>query len=524
MNEQQRVILAVALCLGIALAWNWSMSRMAPEPLPEPETSAAATPEPAAPSPAAAPGEPAPAQPVAPRESRPFATALFVGELGNDAALHALTLRDYTEQPTPEQPEQAVSLVTAKIDGAPAQALVSPTGASGAWAFAGGQTLENKSESGVVRRLEIVPRPDAYALDYRLVVTNGSSSPVASGLSVTLALAPHPGSSQGGFLQPPADLVSGLCAADESIHRKHATDLEQPLELGNAAWVGLDRQYFVVALVPGGNAVGTCRMRGEDHSVFVDFTWGAGEVAPGASRESRFVVYLGPKRARELSAVAPELSEVIDYNILKIPMGFIARPMVFLLNLFHGWTASWGVAIILLTLLVKTLLFPVTYKSVASMRRMQLLKPELDKLKERFGTDKERMQMEQLKLFRERGVNPVGGCLPMLLQMPIWFALYRTLWTSVDLYQQSFLWLDDLTAREHFPFLSIAFGGLTVLQQRLQPMSIDSQQTKVMLYVMPVMFAVFMIPLPSGLVLYIVVNSILTIVQQLVINRRLKQA
>ncbi|MBC7793061.1 MAG: membrane protein insertase YidC, partial [Clostridia bacterium] len=127
---------------------------------------------------------------------------------------------------------------------------------------------------------------------------------------------------------------------------------------------------------------------------------------------------------------------------------------------------------------------------------------------------------EQMKLFREKGVNPIGGCLPMLAQMPVWFALYRMLWSSVDLYHQPFLWIRDLTHAEVFPIMAILVGGLTFVQQKTTPTQMDSQQMKMMMYVMPVMFSVFLIALPSGLVLYILVNSILTIVQQLAINRR----
>ena len=152
------------------------------------------------------------------------------------------------------------------------------------------------------------------------------------------------------------------------------------------------------------------------------------------------------------------------------------------------------------------------------MRRMQLIRPEIDGIKKRYPGDKERQQTEQIKLFKEKGVNPLGGCLPMLLQMPIWFALYRMLWTSVDLYQQPFLWIADLTTKEHFPFLALALGLVTIVQQKITPTATDNQQAKIMMFVMPIMLTVFMIALPSGLVLYIFVNSILTIAQQLIIN------
>tara|TARA_Y100001960_G_scaffold209776_1_gene219041 strand:- start:141 stop:545 length:405 start_codon:yes stop_codon:yes gene_type:complete len=128
------------------------------------------------------------------------------------------------------------------------------------------------------------------------------------------------------------------------------------------------------------------------------------------------------------------------------------------------------------------------------------------------------MNVEEMKLFKEKNVNPLGGCLPMLLQMPVWFALYRSLWSAVDIYQQSFAWIPDLTAKEPFPFMAIAIGGLTVLQQKLTPTSVDNAQARMMMIIMPIMLMVFMIALPSGLVLYILVNSVLTLFQQLIIN------
>ena len=154
------------------------------------------------------------------------------------------------------------------------------------------------------------------------------------------------------------------------------------------------------------------------------------------------------------------------------------------------------------------------------MRKMALLQPEIKKMQAKYEGDKERQQIEQMKLFKDKGVNPFGGCLPMLMQMPVWVALYRALWSSVDLYQQSFLWLIDLTAKEPFPLLALSIGALTFLQQRITPMTTDSQQAKMMMYLMPVMLTVFMLALPSGLVLYILFNSVLTIGQQMVINRR----
>ena len=546
MDEQKRIFVAVALCLGVIFAWQYFV----PQPGPKPGVKSNAPSAPssegggasvlAVSSPSAAPsgvGAPAaafgataaPAALAVSTASRAFSTPLLSGALGNDGALSRLDLATYQEAPKPGAPLQHVSLATAPIAGVKRQALVSlsvdgvstPLAFVGAEGGAGPLELSGSDTRGVRTSLVVRPRQDAYALDYELSVRNDSSVAVKAGATIYMASAPHEEASGGNFMTPPADLVHGVCAKSGSVERWLAKDAEkEPRAVAGADWAGLDRQYFVVALMPEADRSGTCRVSGQGKEVLVDYVFDGGELAPGATWKKKVVLYVGPKRDSELKKVAANLSEVIDYNIWGIPLGFLARPMVAVLNFFHDWTTSWGLAIILLTLLVKLLLFPVTYKSAVSMRRMQLVKPELDALKVKFGNDRERMQMEQMKLFREKGVNPLGGCLPMLLQMPVWFALYRTLWTAVDLYQQKFLWLENLTAKESFPFLAIAFGALTVVQQRVTPMSTDSQQAKIMMYVMPLMFTVFMISLPSGLVLYIVVNSILTIVQQLVINKR----
>jgi YidC/Oxa1 family membrane protein insertase len=545
MDDQRRVLIAIALTLAIFLAWQWVLKVTHPPVLPpaaeRPEGGAESSPAgpasqgapPAPPAvgqekaaPPAAPPTP-PMLRVGPETVMPFETPLVTGAFSSAAALKELLLRRYKEEHAKEKGLGPVSLVTADIGGALRQAVVSvDVGGTRVQRFemtrdgADRFVLSAVTAQGVRAQLTVGIRKNEYGLDYALSLENTGHASVKASLAVAMGLTPNPAEGERSMFTPAADEVSGVCSVDGTAHRLTAKSVENgPKVFSGAQWAGLDRQYFVVALVPQEGA-GQCQVSAREKTVLVDYALGSTNLAPGKTWQRHFVLFVGPKRSSDLEAVSPELANVIDYNIWKIPLGFLARPMVALLNVFHNWTASWGVAIILLTVLVKAVLFPITYKSVVSMRRMQLIKPELDKLKERYAGDQSRLQQEQMKLFREKGVNPLGGCLPMLLQMPVWFALYRMLWTDVDLYQQKFLWLENLTAKEHFPFLSIAFGILTMAQQKLTPSTIDSQQAKLMMYVMPAVFTVFMIGLPSGLVLYIVVNSILTIIQQLVINRR----
>jgi len=181
---------------------------------------------------------------------------------------------------------------------------------------------------------------------------------------------------------------------------------------------------------------------------------------------------------------------------------------------FYGFVHNWGVAIILLTVLVKTLLYPLTVKSMQSMQEMRKLQPEVEKLKAKFGDDKEKMNQAVMQLYQQHKVNPLGGCLPLLLQMPLWLALYATLQTSVELYRQPFLWIHDLTAMDPFYVLPLAMGISSFAMQKLSPQPADNAQAKMLLYFMPVFFTFIMLKLPAGLTLYILVNNLLSIAQQ----------
>lgn len=234
----------------------------------------------------------------------------------------------------------------------------------------------------------------------------------------------------------------------------------------------------------------------------------------------RFTLYAGPKDQALLAASAHELPESLDYGIL----GFIATTMHRLMSFFRSMTGNWTLAIILLTLLVKLVLLPLTNKSFQQMQKMQLLKPELDVLKAEIGDDKEKMQKEMMALWKRHKVNPLGGCLPMVLQMPIWIALYQMIGTSVELYHTPLgLWIHDLSSPDPAFVMPVVLGVLMLAQSHFTTSTgtMDGMQAKFMKYGMPAMFSVFMLFLPSGLVLYILVNTILTLIQNIIIRRRL---
>jgi YidC/Oxa1 family membrane protein insertase len=236
------------------------------------------------------------------------------------------------------------------------------------------------------------------------------------------------------------------------------------------------------------------------------------------ARDFRYTAFVGPKDFDALKAAGPGLDDTIDFWIL----GILAKPMLWLMRLSYSIIPSWGIAIIFLTLIVKLLTLYWTQKSMISMKRMADLKPKMDALKEKFKDDRAKMNQAMMDLYKREKVNPMGGCLPMLLQMPIWIALYRTIYGAVDLYQAPlFLWIKDLSVHDPFFVMPVMLGVLMFVQQKMTPTAGDPMQAKMMLWMMPIMFTSFMLFLPSGLVFYILVNTVLGIAHQQVVNRGL---
>lgn len=245
-----------------------------------------------------------------------------------------------------------------------------------------------------------------------------------------------------------------------------------------------------------------------------------------ALQQWQLALYTGPKDLDLLRPFGHDLEGAIDFGWF----GMIAKPMVAVLNAGHGLTGSWPIAILLLTLLVKILLWPVTIKSIRSMKAMQKLKPELDAVKAELeakakktgqSIDPNEMNRLTFELYKKHGVNPVGGCLPMLLQMPVYIALYRSINSSVQLFNQPlFGWIGDMTQKDPYYVLPLVLGAVMFAQQKVTPQTAgDPAQQKMMLYFMPVLFTLMMLQLPSGLTLYILINTVLSVAQTLIVQR-----
>jgi YidC/Oxa1 family membrane protein insertase len=300
-------------------------------------------------------------------------------------------------------------------------------------------------------------------------------------------------------------------------------------------WVGYADHYFLAALIPAEPGLARATVSPENAGAQLLLS---SPRSSGAEASTRFTIYVGPKDVEVLEASGYQLARAVDFGWFS----FLAIPLLRLLKLFHGLTRNYGVDVILLTILVKVLFIPLTNRSMKSMRDMQRLQPQMAKLREKFKDDRERLNKEMIELYRRHRVNPLGGCLPMLLQFPVFIGLYQALSQAIELRHAKFaFWVHDLSAHECYPWpgqgtitgcnefamfgfpipiLVLLMGGSMILQQYLSPSTgMDPAQQRMMMILMPVMFTVMFINFPSGLVLYWLVNNILTIAQQWWSNR-----
>ncbi len=291
-----------------------------------------------------------------------------------------------------------------------------------------------------------------------------------------------------------------------------------PLE-GPVSWFGLSDRYFGLHAVPReggghGKATLTREIRGEislDGTVFTDDR----PLGPGESRSMSFVLYGGPNQIEQLSAVDPNLTKAVDLGWF----AFFAWPLLWLLRWFHSLLGNWGLAIILLTVCVKVLFFRMTQQSFRAMRRMQAIQPLLNEVRQKYADDPQEMNRRTMAVMAEHKVNPLSGCLPQLVQIPVWLALYNALLTSVELYHTRFLYLKDLSEPDPYLVLPVAITFLMWVQQQLStPTNLDPVQQQVMRW-MPLVFGLLFFAVPSGLAVYVFVNVALSIVQQWLINR-----
>ncbi|NCF35079.1 MAG: membrane protein insertase YidC [Gammaproteobacteria bacterium] len=289
-------------------------------------------------------------------------------------------------------------------------------------------------------------------------------------------------------------------------------------------WIAMIQHYFLSAWIPdqeNKNLIYTIANTRRSPATYTIGLRSQNLLVPaGANGEFSSQLFVGPKIVNRLEEISPGLDLTVDYGVLT----FLSKPLYWLLSWYHGFVGNWGVAIILLTLTVKAVFYKLSETSYRSMAKMRKVSPRLKTLKERYGDDRQKMNQAMMELYKTEKINPMGGCLPILVQIPVFIALYWALLESVDLRQAPFIfWIKDLSVMDPFYVLPIVMGISMVIQQRLNPPPPDPIQAKIMM-ALPFVFTIFFAFFPSGLVLYWVINNVLSIAQQWVITKRIEAA
>lgn len=293
--------------------------------------------------------------------------------------------------------------------------------------------------------------------------------------------------------------------------------LEYPRQSDNG-WIGMVQHYFVVAWLPKNGTSREFFTKKLDSGLYsVGTVLPIAAIAPGQKVSVSAPLYAGPAQS-SLDSVAPGLGLSVDYGWLTI----IAAPMFWLMSWLQSWVHNWGVAIILLTVLIKLAFFPLSAASYRSMAKMRVVAPKLEKIKQQYGDDREQLNRAMMNLYKTEKINPLGGCLPVLIQIPVFIALYWSILESVEMrYAPFFGWITDLSAADPYYILPILMGASMILQSKLNPVPPDPLQAKLM-QIMPVIFSVVFFFFPAGLVLYSIINNALSIGQQWYITRALE--
>jgi YidC/Oxa1 family membrane protein insertase len=284
-------------------------------------------------------------------------------------------------------------------------------------------------------------------------------------------------------------------------------------------WVAMIQHYFLGAWIPQQdqfNYFYTKALNNGRYIVGVSST--ETKIAPGQTGEFSSRLFVGPKEQDRLAGVAPNLELTVDYGVLTI----LAEPLFWLLELIHDYIGNWGWSIVLVTLIIKLVFYKLSKAAYTSMANMRKFQPKIQQIRERYGDDRQRMSQAMMDLYKKEKINPLGGCLPMLVQIPVFISLYWVLLESVELRQAPFiLWINDLSTKDPYYVLPLIMGASMFLQQKLNPAPMDPMQAKILQF-LPIIFTLFFAFFPSGLVLYWVVNNILSIIQQWHITRKIE--
>jgi len=377
--------------------------------------------------------------------------------------------------------------------------------------------LEWASDTGISVTKTFVFTRGSYEIGIEYLIDNGSTEPYTVNQYRQLKRKPGTKDERQQFVNT---YIGGIVSTVEDRYTKYDFgDMEdENLDVdATDGWVAMIQHYFAAAWIPNPGEINTAYSRylPNENRYLIGLVSAPVQIAPGAQTTLSTEAFIGPKIQDELAAAAPNLELTVDYGWLTI----IAQPLFWLLKTIHSFVGNWGFAIILVTFCIKAVFYKLSEASYRSMARMKLLQPKLASLKEKHGDDRAAMGQATMELYKKEKVNPLGGCLPMIVQIPVFIALYWTLLESVELRHAPWiLWIQDLSIRDPFFILPVIMAATMYFQQKLNPAPVDPIQQKVFQF-LPLIFGVFFAFFPAGLVLYWVVNNSLSIAQQYYITR-----
>lgn len=362
---------------------------------------------------------------------------------------------------------------------------------------------------------------DNYAVDVDYYLANNTDEPVTARFIGQLARDGSPDPTSGVAMGMSSYLGAAYSSPDSRYEKIDFDDIQRG-RFNNrdvqGGWVAIIQHYFTTAWAPAQNQQNLYYATTDSRNRSVAaFAGPSTRIAADGESTLGATLYMGPKVQERLEAVAPNLRLTVDYGWL----WFLANPLFWLLDQIHSVVGNWGWSIVFLTILVKLAMWPLSAKAYKSMARMRKLGPEMQRLKEQYGDDRQKMSQEMMKFYQKEKINPLGGCLPILVQMPVFIALYWMLLESVELRHAPFMfWIHDLSVKDPYFILPILMGASMFFQQLLNPTPPDPMQAKIM-RMLPIVFTFFFLWFPAGLVIYWVVNNLISIAQQYVITRKI---
>lgn len=549
--DMQRALLAIVLSFFILFGYQYLFVE---QPQQAPTDNAQVAAETATETAAAAPvitntvEQPAATQEKAVVQSRPALdvtvdTALYTAVISEQGgAVKSFVLKKHTEENGADSPGKQL-VKTDEITGfplkfswgslVPADTLYNSSTQNIALSGTeqdGKLVLSQNTANGIVVERTYTFSDEKYFIDMQVKVANTSSNPLQGAAEIHQVNSPfqHNSAASRFLFTGPALYV------DDKLQEVKSKEFSEGPKVfsGNISWAGYQGTYFACSVAPVGVTQSTFTMEGTDEMAKTVLAGPLDTLQPGEEKVYNYRIFYGPKKLTVLTDAEDNFSKAINFGWFDV----IAKPTLWLLNFFHKYTHNYGIAIILVTVLFKAIFWPITQKGLMSMKNMQKLQPKMVKLKEKYKDDPQAMNREVMNLYKTYKVNPLGGCLPMVLQIPVFFALYKVLLQSIELRHAPFmLWISDLSAPDRLmigfdipfiggiPVLTLLMGASMFLQQKLSPTTADPTQQRIMMF-LPVVFTFMFLNFASGLVLYWFINNLLAILQQYLINQKTKKA